>query len=89
MRFGEEKANLRKEASGDPTMRSGGSVDVAVVDVDGKRVPGGLGSQELGIVGERKRGRLVTAHLRRCGRSKNSSSRSVRSRAERAEISIA
>ena len=89
VKFGKGRADLRKKASVVTTVRSGGPVVVAVIDVDGKRVPGGLGSQELGIVEERERGRLVTAHLRRCGRSENSSSRAVRSRAKRAVISIA
>ena len=80
VRFGKGKADLRKEASSVTTVKSSGPVVVAVIDVDGKRSPRGLGSPELGIL-EKDRGRreFVLAHLRKGGRSRYSSNRARRS----------
>jgi hypothetical protein len=88
VRFEKRGANLRKEASGVPTMRSGKSEGVAIVSVGGKGSPGGPRSLKLEIANGEWEG-LGKACLRWCGKSKNSSRRSVGSRTMRAIVRIA
>ena len=68
VRFGREKARLRKKAPRDATMKASGLMVAAIVDE--KRKPRGLGAPELGILEEdRGRREFVLAHLRKAGRS--------------------
>ena len=88
VRFGREKAELRKEASRDATMKASGLMVAAIVDE--KRKPRGLGAPELGILEEdRGRREFVLAHLRKGGRSRYSSSRARRSWTGRAMVDVA
>ena len=88
VRFEGKRAKLRKKASRVPAVRSDKSEGVAIVSVGGKGPPEGPKSLKLEIARGEWEG-LGKACLRWCGKSKNSSRRSVGSRAKRTIVRIA